>query len=62
MRPAAAATSARRDAVRAPRVLWSSVHTAGDNRPQVPSVLATQDKYETEFYPRGQGDPGLLLH
>lgn len=62
MRPAAAATSARRDAVRAPRVLGSSVHTAGDSRPQVPSVPATQDKYETEFYPRGQGDPGLLLH
>lgn len=64
MRPAAAATSARRDAVRAPRVLGSSVHTAGDSRPQVPSVPATLDKYESEFH-RGMGvgaeDPGLLL-
>lgn len=36
MRPAAAATSARRDAVRAPRGLGSSVHTAEDSHPQVP--------------------------
>lgn len=43
MRPAAAATSACRDVVRAPRVLGSSVHTAGDSRPQVPSVPAIQD-------------------
>lgn len=58
MRPAAAATSARRDAVRAPRVLGSSVHTAGDRRPQVPSVPATQDKYESESHPSGRGNPG----
>lgn len=64
MRPAAAATSARRDAVRAPRVLGSSVHTVGDSRPQVPSVPATLDKYESEFHRGmgvGAGDSGFLL-